>query len=774
VVNETDLKGRKAENITRVRAVFADQDTQGAPIPDIGLDPHMVIESSPGKHHAYWLVDDLQRDQFRTQQQAIAARCGSDTAVCDLPRVMRLPGFLHQKNPDAPSLVRIIEHSPLQPYTAERIRAACPPLQQAVNTPTPTSTGAKDEHAKRARKIAWDGARRTHNDPSRGRHDELTAMGHYLRRDGVPMTKELFSLVLGEYEKLMRPTNAAGEVVGMDKKTESKALMWGWSGGTDEDALHSGSAPLREPPADGKLNQGEVERLLAWALKTKTALPNADACGIFKGEPIPGKPGKFYDDHRVPFDDESGYSAPWLKILWEHGEKDFSREVDRYTALRMAMVVREAARTGEPPTDISPDGLKVHAAECLASIKALDVDDKEGRALLARVSVATGIAPFRLAHVAELLEQPEPLQWLVHGYLTPETMGLVFGDPAAGKSLLVIDWSACIATGRPWNGKPTKQGSVVYVAGEGHFGIKRRLKAWAIQHQAEAELCKAPFFVSEAGAAFTDPASVAVVTDAVDAIATDHGPPVLIVIDTLHRNLGPGDENSAADMAAFIQAADNLRVRYKSSVLVVHHSGHGDKARSRGSSSIRGAVDAEFMLETRGDDRALTCTKMKDGPTPEPLSLELVQVELPWIAEDGTPETSVVLNPTNRPVEAKRRNLPGNIRLAFDALLAAVGEHGASPGEHWRGGEPKPEKIVTLTHWRNAFFDKHTGDTADTKRRMFNKGRADLVASGAAQAWEDTYWATPEKGPWPQLVETANASALVFSMTGKQKRDEAA
>ncbi len=40
------------------------------------------------------------------------------------------------------------------------------------------------------------------------------------------------------------------------------------------------------------------------------------------------------------------------------------------------------------------------------------------------------------------------------------------------------------------------------------------------------------------------------------------GKPVLIIIDTLHRNLGPGDENSAQDIAAYVKAADALRLRY--------------------------------------------------------------------------------------------------------------------------------------------------------------------------------------------------------------------
>ena len=55
-INETDGKGRKSENITRVRAVWQeDDDGFDGPFP---LHPSMVVETSPGNYHRYWLVAD--------------------------------------------------------------------------------------------------------------------------------------------------------------------------------------------------------------------------------------------------------------------------------------------------------------------------------------------------------------------------------------------------------------------------------------------------------------------------------------------------------------------------------------------------------------------------------------------------------------------------------------------------------------------------------------------------------------------------------------------
>jgi hypothetical protein len=55
-VNETDGKGRKKENITRVRAVFQEDDDGFDGV--FPLEPSMVVESSPGHFHRYWLVAD--------------------------------------------------------------------------------------------------------------------------------------------------------------------------------------------------------------------------------------------------------------------------------------------------------------------------------------------------------------------------------------------------------------------------------------------------------------------------------------------------------------------------------------------------------------------------------------------------------------------------------------------------------------------------------------------------------------------------------------------
>jgi AAA domain/RepB DNA-primase N-terminal domain/Primase C terminal 1 (PriCT-1) len=118
MINRGNGKGRTAQNVVEVRAVFVDLD--GTPLIGIEsapLEPHIVIESSPGRYHAYWRIEGLGLDQFEAVQAALAQRFGSDPSVKDLPRVMRLPGFYHKKG--APFRTHIMRWEPLQPYTAE-------------------------------------------------------------------------------------------------------------------------------------------------------------------------------------------------------------------------------------------------------------------------------------------------------------------------------------------------------------------------------------------------------------------------------------------------------------------------------------------------------------------------------------------------------------------------------------------------------------------------------------------------------------------------------
>lgn len=114
MVNRGDGMGRKADNVTGCRALFLDLD--GSPLEPVlkaPIPPRIVVESSPGKWHAYWPVVDLPPSRFTAAQKQLAERFAGDPKVHDRPRVMRLPGFIHGK--DDPFVSRLVtcENAPL-------------------------------------------------------------------------------------------------------------------------------------------------------------------------------------------------------------------------------------------------------------------------------------------------------------------------------------------------------------------------------------------------------------------------------------------------------------------------------------------------------------------------------------------------------------------------------------------------------------------------------------------------------------------------------------
>ena len=111
-VQLTDCRGRKSSNIIAIRALFQEDDGEGNPLP---FEPHFVVESSPGKYHRYIMVKDLPLGMFKPLQEVLVNEYGSDPNAKDIARVLRLPGFNHQKVNSKkglvgnPHLVRVVK-----------------------------------------------------------------------------------------------------------------------------------------------------------------------------------------------------------------------------------------------------------------------------------------------------------------------------------------------------------------------------------------------------------------------------------------------------------------------------------------------------------------------------------------------------------------------------------------------------------------------------------------------------------------------------------------
>jgi hypothetical protein len=297
----------------------------------------------------------------------------------------------------------------------------------------------------------------------------------------------------------------------------------------------------------------------------------------------------------------------------------------------------------------------------------------------------------------------KPISWLVRDYVEADTLALMFGDPASGKSFAAIDLACCISTGTSWHDKRVTQGAVFYIAGEGQNGLDRRFAAWSQGNG--VSLQDAPLFSSSRPAMLCTPAGAADVANAVQCLSDENAQkPALIVVDTLARNFG-GDENSQEDMGAFIANLDAFLRKsgeWSATVLVVHHSGHADKTRGRGSSALKGAVDAEYSVAK--DDSGIVrieATKMKDAGSPDPVAFQMEVVELEGeLDDDSNAVTSVVLRSAAyvAPTKQGKTGRGRNQTLALSVLANLIEAHrtrlqsgGFDPGaarvklDDWRG-----------------------------------------------------------------------------------------
>ena len=84
MVNATDGRGQKGANVTCVRAVIADCDGVDPSKLVAAKPPHMVVSTSPGKWHPYWLVSDCPLDLFKPLHEALIGEWLRDGPLSDV------------------------------------------------------------------------------------------------------------------------------------------------------------------------------------------------------------------------------------------------------------------------------------------------------------------------------------------------------------------------------------------------------------------------------------------------------------------------------------------------------------------------------------------------------------------------------------------------------------------------------------------------------------------------------------------------------------------
>ena len=124
-----------AEACGLANTTWADFD-EGFP-DDLPVAPSLVVESSPGKSQAYWLLKtpcaDL--DRIEAVNRGIAALHGGDRKACDRARVLRLPGFRNLKYPNQP-YAHLVGYRPDRQYSLDELETTFK-AHMVGNTPQP-------------------------------------------------------------------------------------------------------------------------------------------------------------------------------------------------------------------------------------------------------------------------------------------------------------------------------------------------------------------------------------------------------------------------------------------------------------------------------------------------------------------------------------------------------------------------------------------------------------------------------------------------------------
>ena len=151
-INETDGKGRKSENIKRIRAVWQEDDDafEGAfPLESVDGCRKLARKVSSLLAHYDWPADEQGRADFAAVMERMAESFGCDKNAKDLSRVLRVPGFLHRKT-ETPHLVHIVEATGRR-YSRAQIIAAFPPVVRKQKTYTQRKWAPRDDDDQRIR-----------------------------------------------------------------------------------------------------------------------------------------------------------------------------------------------------------------------------------------------------------------------------------------------------------------------------------------------------------------------------------------------------------------------------------------------------------------------------------------------------------------------------------------------------------------------------------------------------------------------------------------------
>lgn len=276
----------------------------------------------------------------------------------------------------------------------------------------------------------------------------------------------------------------------------------------------------------------------------------------------------------------------------------------------------------------------------------------------------------RFLTIEDLGNLPPP-KWLIEDLFEQDALVMVVGPPGSFKSFLAIDWALSLAVGRPWNGRRTEPSRVLYALGEGKASLLKRINAWGHHNgldKHERNRMNANFRVT-----FEVP-QLAVrgeATDFMSDLDEDGFNPTCLVIDTFARSYVGKNENDPMDIGVWVEAADDLRQRGMT-VLILHHTKKNTEfgLQYRGSTALMGAMDSAYTLDRNPEGyrglAKLTCSKQKDHQEPADIWMRSAHIKPPEATEG-----SIVLLEIEKP-GAEEEEAKAQEDAALQAIIGGL------------------------------------------------------------------------------------------------------
>jgi hypothetical protein len=333
--------------------------------------------------------------------------------------------------------------------------------------------------------------------------------------------------------------------------------------------------------------------------------------------------------------------------------------------------------------------------------------------------------------------------YVVQGFLGAAEFSLLVAKPGTAKSVLAGDIGCHIASGMDWHGRKVKNGLVVFFAGERKDLTERRIAAWAKQH---SDVTGIPFVIVSGPLDLTAGVFDAqALAKTIAELAAEYEMPCrLVILDTVTRLFGLGDQNSSKDMGRFVRSVDELTQATGAHVAAIHHSGWaGD--RGKGAIDLDGAIDVSFGIEVIGTGPTkvftLKNTGANDGLEGTITAFRLESVDLGSDADGNVTSAPVVVQ-----ADASKQNgsnLKGNTAKALDALKRAIQAHGECLPDRSPGFEDNVP-TVTRDQWREEFYAmtriKEPKIAQGTLTQRFTRAIADLIETDQVGATGERCW----------------------------------